>query len=401
MNSDSVDLIYLDPPFNSKRMYAAPIGSKAAGASFKDMWSWKDVDEHCLQGMVESNPGIVDFIESIGLIHSNAMMAYATYMAQRLVQMRRVLKPTGGIYLHCDPTASHYLKLLMDEVFGKNNFRNEIIWYKGYRGTPRKRRWQQEHDTILFYSKTDKYQWNKVTTEYKDKDMKRYNKVDEKGNRYALIKRRRTNGEIYYGKSYPQGKLCGDVIELPLMASTSSERTGYPTQKPLALIKKIINTSSNKGGLVLDPFCGCATTCVAAQQLDRKWIGIDVEEKAAELVVSRLSGDAGLFSDFVHLTTLPERSDIMKVAPGNKEIKNVIYGEQMRKCAGCEVEMEIRHLEIDHIVPRSKGGGDYQGNYQLLCGNCNRTKGNRPMEFLRQLIAKRQKHLGERISFGV
>ncbi|MDR3111457.1 MAG: site-specific DNA-methyltransferase, partial [Planctomycetaceae bacterium] len=129
LNSNLVDLIYLDPPFNSKRMYSAPVGSKAAGASFKDMWTWQDVNEHYLHTLAENYPALTKYIASVGKIHSPAMMSYLTYMAQRIVEMHRVLKDTGSLYLHCDPTASHYLKLLLDYVFGKQGFRNEIVWH--------------------------------------------------------------------------------------------------------------------------------------------------------------------------------------------------------------------------------------------------------------------------------
>ena len=151
MNSESVDLIYLDPPFNSKRVYAAPIGSKAAGTKFKDIWTWNDVDKECLNSL-EDYPELVEYIWSIGRIHSKAMMSYIVFMMQRIIQLHRVLKPTGSLYLHCDPTASHYLKIVLDEVFGKDGFKNEIIW--SYRtGGASKQHWSRKHDTILFLCK--------------------------------------------------------------------------------------------------------------------------------------------------------------------------------------------------------------------------------------------------------
>ena len=153
MNSASVDLIYLDPPFNSKRVYAAPIGTKAAGTSFKDMWTWKDVDEERLETLVEKYPLLVRYIESITGLHSNAMMAYVTYMTVRLIELHRILKDTGSLYLHVDPTASHYLKVVLDFIFGKNNFRNEIIWcYTGPGNYPNQ--FKKKHDVILFYVKS-------------------------------------------------------------------------------------------------------------------------------------------------------------------------------------------------------------------------------------------------------
>ena len=156
--------------------------------------------------------------------------------------------------------------------------------------------------------------------------------------------------------------------------------------------------SSNPGDLVLDPFCGCATTCVAAQQLQRRWIGIDISEKAAELVAERLSDDAGLFTDFVHLDRPPARTDLERCEP-DQETKRALFVDQKGRCNACGVELGIRRLEIDHIIPRSKNGGDHYENYQLLCGHCNRIKGDRPMEYLRAKIKRRNETLKLRVSF--
>jgi site-specific DNA-methyltransferase (adenine-specific) len=175
------------------------------------------------------------------------------------------------------------------------------------------------------------------------------------------------------------GKYPDDVWDIPVLRG--EERTGYPTQKPLALLKRIILASSNEGDMVLDPFCGCATTCVAAQQLHRRWIGIDIEQ-TADVLIQRLSDDAGLFKDFTATDQIPKRSDIKEVPP-TKSIKERLYKEQNGQCNACGKEFELRNLEIDHIIPKSKGGGDYYENYQLLCGSCNRIKGDRPMEYLR------------------
>ncbi|MCL2005629.1 MAG: site-specific DNA-methyltransferase, partial [Planctomycetaceae bacterium] len=155
LNSEIVDLIYLDPPFNKNQMFSAPIGSKAAGASFKDMWTWNDVDEYYLDTLAVQFPSLARYIASVGEVHSKPMMAYLTYMAQRIVEMHRVLKDTGSLYLHCDPTASHYLKHLLDSVFGKNNFRNEIIWH--YKTTLKvsSHHLGRDHDTIFHYAKSN------------------------------------------------------------------------------------------------------------------------------------------------------------------------------------------------------------------------------------------------------
>ena len=179
-----------------------------------------------------------------------------------------------------------------------------------------------------------------------------------------------------------------DIWEVSYINSQSRERTGYPTQKPLALLHRIIKASSNKNQIVFDPFCGCATAMVAAQQLERKWIGIDIERKAASLVVDRLSDDAGIFKDFVHTNKIPVRTDI-KLEKETKNVQERLYTKHEGKCNGCSVEMEQRNLEIDHVIPESKGGPSTYDNYQLLCGNCNRVKGNRTQEYLNAKIAAR------------
>ena len=427
MNSESVDLIYLDPPFNSKRFYSAPVGSKAAGASFKDMWSWEDVDEAYLERMIDDYPYLVQFIESVEVLHSKAMMAYVTYMAQRVIELHRVLKPTGSLYLHCDPTASHYLKIVLDRVFGKSNYRNEIVWRRDIGGKGAKRISKQlprNHDAILFYSKSEIYKYLQPYVSLNDKQKTAYRYVEEKTNRkykavqlgdYSdkSIKRMEAEGLIHTsatGKKYKkyyldEAKSTVDAIWTDILGfgtrTTSKERMGYPTQKPLKLLERIIKASSNEGDTVLDPFCGCATTCVAAQQLNRKWIGIDVEAKSAELVVDRLSDDAGLFKDFVHLTKPPVRTDVKIESAGSKDVKERLFNAQDGCCNGCQKEMEIWHFEVDHKVPKSKGGQDTYGNYQLLCGNCNGVKGNRPMEYLRAKIVIREKHMKHRVTFGV
>ena len=396
MNSGLVDLIYLDPPFNSKRMYSAPIGSKAAGVSFKDMWTWKDVDEYCLDTLATKFPELTKYIATVGGIHGKAMMAYLTYMAQRIIEMHRILKDTGSLYLHCDQTASHYLKSLLDGIFGKNNFRNEIIWYYTG-GTDTKRTWQKKHDIILFYTKTDGYLLNPCYIPFNISTIRRFNKTDADGRRYKINKLK--DGRITRTYMKEDGKLAPDYWGFPIVNITSKEGTGYPTQKPLALLKRIILASSNAGDIVMDPFCGCATTCVAAQQLGRKWIGIDIEQKAVGILVERLSDDAGLFKDFVATDIIPKRNDVKEVLP-SEPVKQRLYREQNRKCNACGVEFEIRNLVIDHIQPKSKGGGDYYENYQLLCGSCNSIKGDRTMEYVRMKLAAAEALMKNKIIFG-
>ena len=390
MNSESVDLIYLDPPFNSKRTYSAPIGTKAAGASFKDMWTWADINDAYLEKITEKYPGLVHFIESIRETHSKAMMAYITYMAQRIIELHRILKKTGSFYLHCDPTASHYLKIVLDFIFGRKNFRNEIVWCYSTATTPYIKQFPRNTDIIYWYSKSENWIFNKneIRIAYKDGAPHGGKEWLKKG----------TNLDEWRKKQAELGKIpfswWNDIYKV-----NNKERTGYPTQKPLALMHRIIKTSSKEGDVVLDPFCGCATTCVAAQQLNRKWIGIDIEEQAAGVLIDRLSDDAGLFSDFIHLTKPPQRTDI-QIEEISKSVKDRLFLQQEGHCNGCNVKLDIWHFEVDHVVPKAKGGGDYYENYQLLCGSCNKIKGARPMEYLRMKIEVRKSLMKNKISFG-
>jgi site-specific DNA-methyltransferase (adenine-specific) len=389
LNSNLVDLIYLDPPFNSKRMYSAPIGSRAAGSSFKDMWTWQDVNEGYLETLAKKYLALTKFIAATSVIHSNTMAAYLTYMAQRLVEMHRILKDTGSLYLHCDPTASHYLKVLLDEIFGRNNFRNEIVWCYTGPGSPKMKQFNRKHDIILWYSKGKNWTFNKnsILLPYKD------------GTPHSGGFTEKDGGRLVPGE-YTAGKVPETWwTDIALAVRSKKENTGYPTQKPLALLKRIIEASSNAGDIVMDPFCGCATTCVAAQQLDRKWIGIDIEQQAVKILIERLSDDAGLFKDFVHTKLVPQRTDVQVIEPV-QSVKERLYREQNGICNGCKEHFSLRNMEIDHIVPKSKGGGSYYENYQLLCGACNKKKGDRPMEYLRFQMAREEELLAQKITFG-
>ena len=311
---------------------------------------------------------------------ARGMQSYLTMMAVRLMEMRRVLKDTGSIYLHCDPTASHYLKLLMDAVFGAGSYRNEIIWrYKKYQKA-NMRYFTRNSDRILYYLRSSQATYNPVFE--KLKTPKRYLKREWDKATQRIVNAKDEHGRVQY-ITVDQEKI-DDVWELPYLMPAARERIGFPTQKPLALLERIIKASSNEGDVVLDPFCGCATACVAADRLNRRWVGIDISPKAVELVNTRLQQAMGSLFHHGYVTArtdVPQRTDIE--APVNyRKQAHVIYGEQMGYCAGCRGHFEFRGLEVDHVVPRSRGGTDHRDNLQMLCSHCNRIKGDRPQEYL-------------------
>ena len=460
MNSESVDLIYLDPPFNSKADYAAPIGSRAAGAAFKDTWGLDDVNLAWHGEIKHEYPGLYSLLQATREIHGDSMMSYLIYMAVRVMEMHRLLKPTGSIYLHCDPTASHYLKLLMDSVFGADKFRSDIIWKRSSAHSDTKQGRRQHghiHDVLLYYTRGKTWTWNPVYTEYdsdyidgfyrhKDSGTGRLYRKDNLtaakpggDTRYEWRVRRPRGGEWredledewrlaplpdweYRGMppynnrywAYSQERMreyarqgcltyaqtgmpsykrfLDEMPGVPLqdlwtdigpVGPRTRERTGYPTQKPLALVNRIIMASSNPGDVVLDPFCGCATACIAAELEHRGWAGIDISAKAADLVKDRMTREVGLFFGGTHRTDIPERTDIGKIIRYNDaKNKRFLYGEQGGFCYGCEEHFLPRNLTVDHIIPRTKGGTDHVSNLQLLCGACNSLKGDRPQEYL-------------------
>ena len=325
INSNSIDLIYLDPPFNKNKVFTAPIGSSAEGASFKDWFREEDLKDEWVQTIKEDNVELHNFLTGIKIISSNKYYlynyCYLSYMAIRLVEMQRILKDTGSIYLHCDSTMGHYIKLLMDIIFGEKNFEREIIWYldniSGYKS--RVDNWVRDHDVIFFYSKGNK-SFNKVYRDYTEKYKSKFSNVDKDGRKF-MWRNKENNYKQYLDDS--KGKTIGDVWQIPFVNQMSKERTGYPTQKPLALLERIIKASSNEGDIVLDPFCGCATTCVASEKLNRQWIGIDVSHKAYELVKERLKKEVAnpenllQYKNEVHYSTTPPRrtdgdSDLLK-----------------------------------------------------------------------------------------
>lgn len=350
MNSKCVDLIYLDPPFNSNRNYAAPAGSKAAGAEFTDTWTKDDIDECAIKDMEVSNPEAHAAIMAAGKTRNEEMKSYLSYMAPRLEEMKRILKDNGTIVLHCDNYASHTLRNIMDAIFGSNNFFNEIIWQrsKGRNGTTKSM--PQVLDHLLVYSLPGAFysqQYTELDKEYVKKDYK-YDDKDgrglyrrhsisaprgvvkssytwrgfsppENGWRYAedkldsLFEEGRIyiptykNGDVNY-KKQPQEKrylseskgICVTNLWTDINClQGKGESTGYPTQKPLKLLDRIIKTFTQEGATVFDPFCGSGTTLIAANRLGRKWVGIDVSSDATRVVHQRFNDDPNSNTEFV------------------------------------------------------------------------------------------------------
>ena len=428
MNSESVDLIYLDPPFNSNRNYAAPIGSEAAGAAFKDTWTLDDVDLAWHGEVAEQHPALYAIIDAARESHGKGMQSYLIMMGVRLLEMRRLLKLTGSIYLHCDPTASHYLKLVMDAVFGVRNFRNEISWRRSNPKSHGKTNFPNCRDIIIRFAKSDDCTFNQVYGEHDPEYVRKAYKYSEpNGRRYRLLPLLNPNNDRpnltyeflgvtrvwrWTRERMEQAYRDGIVVQLKPGAvpqykkyldeskgrtitndwwdidqAAGNESIGYPTQKPLALLDRIIRASSNEGNMVLDPFCGCATACVAADRLDRQWAGIDLSSLAANLVRSRIQAEGPLFYDLIHREDIPKRTDVGKL-PSYKTHKHTLFGQQEGICNGCRIFFPFQNFTIDHVLPQSKGGTDHIGNLQLLCNACNSKKGAGSQEEL--IVALRQ-----------
>ena len=475
LEPDSVDLIATDPPFNSKRSFNAPLESDAAGQRFDDRWKWEDVKAEwkMLFDEDEEHAGIKEVLEAAAVIEGgqidradarsdggrdvitglrgrNSVAAYLAYMAPRLIEMKRVLKPNGSIYIHCDGSADYLLRMLMDCVFGRSAFRNAITW-KRTTGRSDGKRWGRVTDTILFYALGRKPTWNDQYTDHDPEYLRKFYRHEDQWGRWRsadltaigrtengdsgkpwrgvdpgargnhwrapsafpahfpkpanwgelstrqkldkldelglVIWPKTSRGTMPSFKRYlstTKGTKIGDFWPDPLPVQThSKERSGWATQKPVALYERIIAASSNEGDVVLDPFAGCATTCVAAERLKRQWIGVDIDEKAKDVFELQLDAMTNLFN----ADALRRWEDAVKTSsprqfgvPTETVLRKQIHREQNGRCAmaqhGCDAgELRIADMELDHVLPKSRGGEDHRRNRIGLCGDCNRRKG--------------------------
>lgn len=282
---ETFDLIYLDPPFNSNRNYNVLFkeglqDSPAQVQAFEDSWHWTKESKETLEYLAtKTNENISNLILALEKnIGHNDVLAYLIMMTARLIELRRVLKKTGSLYLHCDPTASHYLKIVLDAVFGKKNFRNEIVWT--YRRWPAKSKsFQRMHDVLFFYVKdsNSNYTFNTIYQPLADITLKIHKGRKQKA---TFIEGKRLSRDQ---KEESIGTPIADYWYIPAIAGNAKERLGYPTQKPEELLERIIIASSKEGDLILDPFCGCGTTVAVAEKLRRKWVGIDITTLAINL----------------------------------------------------------------------------------------------------------------------
>ena len=416
MNSESVHLIATDPPFNKGRDFHATPDSLAAGARFQDRWKWdNDVHPDWVDKIQDDWPDVWRAIEFTRGTYGDDMAAFLCFMGVRLMEMRRVLREDGSIYLHCDPTASHYLKALMDAIFGSKNFQSEITWQRTSSHNDSKR-FGQVKDVILFYSKTSKRKWNPVYMPHDEKYVSDFYRHEDENGRYRLHEIIRTasmgprpnlayeykgytpewgwrmerdklealdkEGRLVwsstgrpYRKTYlsegrPPTNLWTDIAPI---GARSKERYGYPQQKPLLLYKRIIEASSNEGDWVLDPFAGCATTPIAAEMLGRKWVGIDIWAEAHDAVLNRMEQE-GLavpdndgesesdgeqrrlltFGDVYYSNAPPVRSDDQEESIPYLKLKSVVQEPPGPKMTRAEM--------FDRLVEE----------WGLVCRGCNR-----------------------------
>ena len=440
INSETVHLIATDPPFKKGRDFHATPDSLASGARFQDRWSWdRDVHEEWTDSIIDDWPAVWEVITAARAAYGDDMGAYLCWLGVRLMEMHRVLRRDGTLYLHIDHTAHAYVKCLLDSIFGWKQFRNEIVWHYDGPQRPSDRNFATKHDTILRYSKSDDFIYNidgiRPLTKLDEEGLKGYKK-DDSGQYYydtppgdytdQSLKQLSEAGRIRYtrtgkvrvkhylhvdgaGNVYRRKSLHDVWHDIPSTGHAGgNEKTGFPTQKPLALYRRIIEASSNKGNIVLDPFCGCATTPVSAEQLGRQWVGMDIWDGAIEAVKEQLrkfwlftpeeSGKIMFPHEVTIETTSPFRTDDNEVAAPDLRLKiqrpiepwekitrsgmtNILAEAQGTEggviCGGCGRVLEKEFMQLDHITPKSDRGANHILNRILLCGPCNQRKRDR------------------------
>lgn len=477
INSESIDLIATDPPFNKgvkafEGIVTAAEDAEGKPVSYKDVWTWGDVQAEWTNAISTEHPALYSVIQAANASAGDDMGAFLCWLAVRVLECHRVLKPTGSMYLHIDHTAHAYVKTMMDAIFERKNFRNELVWRRATSHNDA-RQYGRIHDTILYYVKTDKATWNGQTiampktkeemqTAYPQRDVRgpvrfsdltgagvaggesgkawRGYDVSARGRHWAPPKS--SDYAIYIEQNFipgyrkikgvherldaldaaglihhpkrgvwpglkryaaaDKGNMPQDLILEPMGFTNYNkgpENTGYPTQKPLALYGRMLEASTNPGDIVLDPFAGCATTCVAAERLEpkRQWIGIDINVEAEDVLRDRLQREltAGMnWNDTVTVSKdLPKRTDKREtVAPElrvvsrkrnaprlpAREIRERLKIEDGQRCQGCGWKPPyLDYLQVDHKKPRSLDGADEMDNYTLLCDPCNRLKSNK------------------------
>ena len=370
--SESVDLIYLDPPFNSKRLYNAFIGG-AQWVAFDDTWRWHEAVDDFHD--VARQPRLAGMIEGLRMmLGEGPQLAYLSYMANRLTECRRVLKRTGSIYLHCDPTMSHYLKTVMDGVFGRPNFRNEIVWHYRKWSTG-KYTFQRNHDILFFYSRSSEksrtfnqlYMPRTASTQKRFGNAKIVSGFNERGLRLPST----TEGEVSRGVRQDDVWPIGRVPPIQQI---------YPTQKPLKLLERIILTSSKEGDVVFDPFCGCGTTVHAAQNLGRRWIGVDICVNACKVIEQRLKSHFDTIWDEVEFIGMPKTTDDAKTLASLDKFRferwaaSLVDGMEantrQRGDKGIDGwgRIPIRKGQFVDMVSQVKGGSTGPGDVQAFNG---------------------------------
>ena len=419
MDSGMVDLVYLDPPFHSERKYLAPLGSVSEGQMFDDCFYPSQLKVEWVRDVEHGHPAVFKVCEAAHAAVGPKRWAYMVFMAVRLLEIHRILKDTGSCWLHCDWHADGWLRALMDAIFGEDNLRDEVIWaYEKW--TNAVEGFQKNHDMLLRYSKGKEFSFNRQFGPHTDRQLKLmeagYNlgtggggqkivRIYDRSNPRVIeqIDKWTDEGRAIYDVEPSEGKLLSDVWNIPVLNGQAKERVGWKTQKPQALLARVIMSSSYEGDRVFDPFSGCCTTLVSAQMLGREWVGVEMDPQVAAVIVTQLT-KAGLFDAVkeelvvrnspwdrtdngatgASLLELERQQAGVLTTKQKHELRHRLYREIEGVCPGWKkpcpsggIWMPLDYFDMDHIHPKKRGGQDVEGNFQLLCHVCNRMKGSK------------------------